>query len=354
MLVQPILLVVLEARVVAALGVLLLSCLFGCTRGPDTEAGPAALSDEYETLELRYQGATGGVIYPELAADLGYLEPIKLRWEGNTNSGPQDIQAVVTNDTDCGLAFNGSIIKLIAAGAPIRAVVGAYTVDKESWSGFYVLDGSPIRTARDFIGKKVGMNTLGAHSEFMLKEFLSRHGLSKAEVEDVALVVIPPINSEQSLRQKQLDVATLGGVLRDKALERGGVHPIFTDYELFGEFTSASYVLRKDFIDKNPRSARKFVEATARALEWSRSTPREQVIQRFEKIIAARRRNEDASALKYWRPTHASTSGGVIAEREFQLWLDWLEREGQLKRTATVSTFYSNELNPFATTSPRP
>ena len=37
------------------------------------------------------------------------------------------------------------------------------------------------------------MNTLGAHSEFMVKEFLFRANLSKADTEQVTLVVIPPV-----------------------------------------------------------------------------------------------------------------------------------------------------------------
>ncbi len=212
----------------------------------------AEKSSPYETLELRYQGGSGYVSYPELAADLGYLDPIKLRWIGNTISGPQDIQTVVTNDIEFGAAFNGSIIKLIEAKALIRAVIGMSSVDDATWTGFYVLDGSPIHSARDILGRKVAMNTVGAHSEFMLREFLVRGGLSKPEIDQVTLVAIPPVNSEQVLRQKQVDVATLGGILRDKALERGGIHAVFRDYDLFGEFTSAAYVLRTDFIAKIP------------------------------------------------------------------------------------------------------
>jgi ABC-type nitrate/sulfonate/bicarbonate transport system substrate-binding protein len=332
----------------AVLVTLLWLTVVGCARRPDAEQHAAEGGAEYETLELRYQGASGAVLYPELAAELGFLAPLKLRWVGNTISGPQDIQTVVTNDVEFGAAFNGSIIKLIQAGAPIQAVLGVYSVDRETWNGFYVLDGSPITSARDFIGKKVGMNTLGAHSEFMLREYLYRGGLSKAEVDEVTLVPLPPVNSEQSLRQKQVDVTTLGGILRDKALERGGIHPVFTDYDLFGSFTSASYVLRTEFIQKNPNSARKFVSATAQALEWARETPRDAVIRRFEAIIRERKRNEDSSALKYCRATRATTKGGVIADREFQLWIDWLTRDGQLRPgRAKAREFFSNELNPF-------
>ena len=116
---------------VASLVLLMLAAATGCARRAEKSLA-GERSSPYETRELRYQGGSGIVSYPELAADLGYLEPIELRWVGNTISGPQDIQTVVTNDIEFGAAFNGSIIKLIEAKAPIRAVIGMSSVDDET------------------------------------------------------------------------------------------------------------------------------------------------------------------------------------------------------------------------------
>ena len=80
--------------------------------------------------------------FPELAEDLGLLAPIKLDYVGNTISGPQDIQTVVTGDTDFGGAFNGAVIKLIAAKAPVKSVIGYYGTDENTWQGYYVLENS--------------------------------------------------------------------------------------------------------------------------------------------------------------------------------------------------------------------
>ncbi|MFK0263522.1 hypothetical protein ACIQU1_19565 [Streptomyces angustmyceticus] len=57
---------------------------------------------ENRTRTLRYQGWAGSVILPELAADLGFLEDVKLKWVGNTISGPQDIQSAATGQVDFG------------------------------------------------------------------------------------------------------------------------------------------------------------------------------------------------------------------------------------------------------------
>ncbi|WP_225118369.1 ABC transporter substrate-binding protein [Bradyrhizobium sp. BRP22] len=305
-----------------------------------------ALAEPLEKTEIRYQGWAGQVTFPELAEDLGYLAPLKLKWVGNTISGPQDIQTVVTGDIDVGGAFYGAIIKLIAAKAPIKAVVGYYGSDADTYYGYYVKEDSPIRSARDLIGKKVAVNTLGAHLEFVLREYLARNGLSASEAKQVTLVAVPPVTGEQALRQGQVEVTALNGVLRDKALERGGLRKLFADTDLFGNFTGGAYVLRDKFIRENPNTARKLIEGISRAIEWVRETPPEEVRARFDKIVAERKRNEDASSIKYWKSTGVASKGGLIADQQLQVWIDWLVKDGLLKPDQIkASDIYTNDFN---------
>jgi ABC-type nitrate/sulfonate/bicarbonate transport system substrate-binding protein len=303
-------------------------------------------AEPLEKTEIRYQGWISQVTFPELAEGLGYLAPLKLKWVGNTISGPQDIQAVVTGDTDIGGAFYGAIIKLINAKAPIKAVVGYYGSDADTYYGYYVKEDSPINTARDLIGKKVAVNTLGAHLEFVLREYLSRGGLSAAEAKQVTLVAVPPVTGEQALRQGQVEVTTLSSVLRDKALERGGIRKLFADTDLFGNFTGGAYVLRDKFIRDNPEASRKLVEGISRAIDWAQTTPPGEVRARFEKIIAERKRNEDASSIKYWKSTGVPTKGGQISDDQLQVWIDWLVKDGLLRPDQLKpSDIYTNEFN---------
>ncbi|WP_239472484.1 hypothetical protein [Streptomyces sp. NEAU-S7GS2] len=78
--------------------------------------GGGAAKDQTKTL--RYQGWAGSVILPELAEDLGFLDDVKLKWVGNTISGPQDIQSAATGQVDFGGAFNGAVVKLAARRRP--------------------------------------------------------------------------------------------------------------------------------------------------------------------------------------------------------------------------------------------
>jgi ABC-type nitrate/sulfonate/bicarbonate transport system substrate-binding protein len=102
-------------------------------------------------------------------------------------------------------------------------VLSSYGADAHEYTGYYVLENSPIRSARDLIGKKIGMNTLGAHHEFLTREWLAQQGLTPDELESVQLVVVPPVNTEQALREGQVDVGTLNSIQRESALERGGI-----------------------------------------------------------------------------------------------------------------------------------
>jgi ABC-type nitrate/sulfonate/bicarbonate transport system substrate-binding protein len=311
--------------------------------------GTAAAGTAKKTTKLRYQGSVGAVTPPELAADLGYLGPVTLDWVGNTISGPQDIQSAATGQTDFGGAFNGAVAKLHAAGAPITAVISYYGVDRFSYNGFFTLADSPIASAQDLFGKKVGMNTLGAHLEAVLDIYLGRNGVSASDVKKVEPLVVPPVNTEQSLRARQIDVAALGGILRDKALADGGIKPLFTDYDLLGSFSAGTYVFRNDFAAQNPDTVQAFTTGVAKAIEWARATPLPEVVDRFTAIIKKRGRNEDASALKYFKSWGVAGTGGVIAEKEFTTWISWLEQQGQIpKGKVKAADVYTNKYNSFA------
>jgi ABC-type nitrate/sulfonate/bicarbonate transport system substrate-binding protein len=311
-------------------------------------ASAASYAQSPEKTELRYQGWASKVLYPELAEDLGYLAPIKLKWVGNTISGPQDIQAAVTGDVDFGGAFNGSIVKLVAAHAPVKALISYVGTDKETNGGLFVLQDSAIKVPRDLIGKKIGVNTPGAYQQYLVTAYLQKSGLSQADIDKVTFVPAPPVNLAQLLKQNQLDAIFLEDIIKDKLLADGGARLLTTDYAQFGSYGYASYLFTDRFIAQNPNTVRKFVDGTARAIEWTRSTPRDQVVARLKKIVEARHRNEDTSIVNYWKSPGVGGKGGVIAADDFTTYIDWYVKNGVLKAgQVKPEAVYSNQFNPF-------
>lgn len=302
-----------------------------------------------EVTEIRYLASPSRVTFPELAEDLGYLPGLKLNAVGNATGGPQSLQAVVTGDADFGSSFNGSLLNLRAAKAPLKAVVSYYGTDKETWRGIYVREDSTIRSPKELVGKKVAVNTLGAYFEFIVKEYLARHGVSQEDIKKVTLVPMPFVATEQALRQGVIDAAVLEDIFREKAVARGGLRLLFNDYDLFGPFQAATIVLHERFLKNNPTVSRTFVEGIAKAIEWTRERPREEVIARFKEIIRKRaRKNETTDIVEYWLSPGVGAKGGVINEREFTIFHDWLVANGQIKPGVTdPRNAYTNEFNPY-------
>ena len=92
-----------------------------------------------------------------------------------------------------------------------------------------------------------------------------------------------------------------------------------------------------------------FVAGVAKAVEWARTTPRDQVIARFQQILTKRARNEDNSQLQFWKSYGVNGKGGVIADTEFSTWIDWLKNDGQLTgKDIKATDIYTNDFNPYA------
>jgi len=331
-------------RLLAAAAALLLAggALTGCS---------ASGADGKETTTIRYQTNAGLVDLPELADALGYFEGtgIELDRVGDVQGGPESLRAVATDQVDYGGAFNGAIAKLASTGAPITAVISYYGSDGDVSSSLLVKKDSDIDGAEDLVGKKIAVNTLGANAEAIIDTWLEKEGLSQDEIEDVTLVPLPAINSEAALREGQVDAAYLFGSLKEVALQHGGVKELVNDIDLVGPYNAGSYVLSDRFIKQNPTTTKDFVAAIAKALEYSQTHSVDEVREVMKKYLEEHGRGEFAGALDLWQGTGVPARGGVISDKDFTIWLDWLEKNGEVDTGAIEpDEIYTNEFNPYA------
>lgn len=330
---------ILAGFAVAGLAATVLSGCSGSAKAEGADSGVTA---------LRYQGWAEQVSLPEVAESLGYFNgKVKLDWVGNTISGPQDIQSAATGQTDFGGAFGGAVAKLESSGAAITAVINYYGGDDKAFTGYYVLNNSPIKNPADLVGKKIGVNTLGGQNEADVYNRLSQAGLPYEQIKKATLVPLPPPNTEDALRKGQIDIAALGGQFQQRAVAAGGIRPVFTEFEQYGAFNGGQYVFRDDFIKKHPQAVTAFVGGIGKAIEWERDTPRDQVIAQFTKIIESRKRpNETTKSLKFWLSVGVPSKYGVITDDDFSRWQNWLVASGAVKQPVDPSTLYTNKFNP--------
>lgn len=321
----------------AGLPLLLSSC---------TTSSQAASTNADGTVTVRYEGAANTVTLPELAEELGYLDGIDLEWGGNNASGPSQIQNTATGATDIASAFTGAVVKLREAGAEITGVVSSYGSNEESNIGFYAPAGSGIEEPRDFIGKTVAVNTLGAQAEALLGTYLRESGLNEADIDQVQLVVLPPSDTEQAIRTGQIDAGQLSNVYQDIAVANGGLEKIFNDVEYFyfGQFDAGQYVLRDEFIEQQPKATEALATGIGRAVDWTRSHTRKEVIDRMAEVIKGRDRSENTDALQYFK-SYAVGEHGLIEDSDFTQWSDWLADTGDLAGELNPADYYTNEYN---------
>src|SRR3954453_10474140 len=329
---------------IAALGAALLLAGTGLTGCATGSSASAKGSDT-----IRYQAYQGTVNLPELAAALGDLDGVKLKYLGTVQGGPQSIQALVSNQVDYGAAFNGAIAQIRATGAPITSVISYYGSSDAVTSSIVVKDDGAISTPKDLIGKKVAVNTLGANAEAVLDTYLSKGDLSQDEIKKVTLVPLPGINEEAALREGKVSAAYLGGALQESALSRPGLKILTTDVALVGPYNGGSIVLRDQFIKQNPAVTKKFVAGMAKALVYTESHTAEEVRSKVQAWLTKQGRADDAKALALWKGTGIATHAGAIRDVDFNLWLDWLKARGDVKADAIkASDIYTNKFNPYA------
>jgi ABC-type nitrate/sulfonate/bicarbonate transport system substrate-binding protein len=339
------------AAVAVALALTLAACGSSSSKGsdPPSGGGAGATSNAAGFATIRYQTTPGSLEPIEFASYLGYLPGITIKSVGTVLGGPADIQAVATGASDIGTAFNGSIIAAVAAGAKLKAVFGEYGTNAKTYSGIYVKDDSSIHSAKDLVGKTVGVNTLGANATEVVDLWLQKQGLTAAEIKKVEFVVVSPTEAAEALVTGRIDAAFLSFAALTLAVKTDHVRPLMTDYDFLGAYTGGSTVMQPSFIQKNPKETKELVAGLAKAIHWLQVTPRAKVIQIAEKIAALHGRSSDDSWIPSWTSQGVKENGGYIEPTDFSRWFSPMELGGQLKKgQVSLSELYTNAFNPYA------
>jgi ABC-type nitrate/sulfonate/bicarbonate transport system substrate-binding protein len=330
---------------IAALGAALLATAAlaaGC-------GGSSSATNADGTATIRYQSSQGTVDVLQLADALGYLDGIELKKVGDVTGGPQSLQALASNQIDIGAsAFFGAIEQLVAAGVPIEAVVATYGSNDEVSQAIVAPKDSPIVGARDLIGKKVAVNTLGANAEAVIDTWLQREGLSAEEIKQVTLVPLPPLNTAQALKGGQVDAASLGIGQLKAANAVIALKTIVKDTDVVGPYNGGGFTVRKDFAAKNPEVTRTLATGVGKAVDYIASHDREKVLQVYEKWLTDHGYAGYVDAVeKNWPgSTGVSSPHGTIADRDVQLWLDWLDGRADVDADKLKpSDVYTNTYN---------
>jgi ABC-type nitrate/sulfonate/bicarbonate transport system substrate-binding protein len=249
------------------------------------------------------------------------------------------VASVVAGQIDvAGKHVNRSIAG-INAGAKIKCVSAVTQTTAEIPHMTYVtLAGSPIKTAADFKGKKLGLSSYGGCHQGTADGWLRKNGIAVSDIKNYYEAVILPSEAKvvQALEQGDVDVIGLHKDLDWVNDQEGKVEVLFTDYDVFGTIGGASPLyFTKDFIARHPDEVRRFVKVMARTFTWINAN--------LDKAreITAKFGNVDVKQVgKLYYVQNA-----VIDPATVQTWIDFMTETGEIKPGLKAEDVFTNEFN---------
>ncbi|AIF52416.1 ABC transporter substrate-binding protein [Pelosinus sp. UFO1] len=307
----------------------------GCSSNQKNQTASGNAKQEQAVVEFKYPKNPSFDLV-NIADDLGYWEGtgVKPKYVGAVAAG-QIIPAVSTGAIDLGARHVPLSIAAIAGGADMKVIsAGNETTPDYPHMKYFVRADSGIKDIKDLVGKKIGINSFGACSEYVTKKYLRDNGLE----DKVKFLVVANDQLEQSLRQGLIDVAIIHPPDSGRAEASSELRRLWSDYDIDqGASGMMAYSASGKFLRSNPEAAKKIVEVLAKTANWVDANPVE------ARKLVAKELNIDLSLVE----GYSYYKDQVIQDQPVKYWVDRLEAEGKIEQGKWKTTdFYTNEYNP--------
>ena len=311
----------------------------GCSKQQQAAATSETAAKQLDIIKVATPTAPTSPSIYYVGDELGFFaeQGIKIEYAGVVPS-PQLVAAVVAGKLDVGGAHVNRTIAGISAGAKIKAV-SANTETSQAIPHMVgvVTKNSPIKTAQDMIGKKIGIPTIGGCNEYTPYAYMKKQGIIDPKSK-VQVIVMPETQLDQALRQGEIDLAMMHKT-SDFITEKGEFNVMFSDYDVWGTIggNTPAYFSEK-FIKEKPEVVRRFVTAVAKTNNWANANPQKAI------EITAKRANVDPKTIK---PGYYAKDA-LILEETITVWIDLLTDFNEIKPGIKPEQIYTNEFNPHA------
>jgi ABC-type nitrate/sulfonate/bicarbonate transport system substrate-binding protein len=311
---------VVHRYLIYALPIFLLFAASSCTSTPPTR-GPASFPVVRWALFKNYDP-----VFVARAEGFFTRQQVNVDFVGQFTSGPAIVQAAGTNNVDGGQSALTGLINGVSHGVQVIGVADSQTefsaAPLQQW---FVRQNSPIKTAQDLKGKKIGVNSLAGSFYYTMSLYLQEHGMTK---NDVQFILIPLNNQEQALRSGQIDVAGLIDPYSIHIQQQGGVKTFLRGVDVLGENQFSLIFFRKDFVSKNPEVVSRFVRAYQEAIQFIDTHP----LQANNDIAKAIGISANLNGVHHYTPDAA------VRLQDVQFWLNLMRRFGALQDAALKPT----------------
>lgn len=172
--------------------------------------------------------------------------------------GKAALQSVLENKADFATVAETPIVFTVLNGEKIFVIANIEA--SNSNNAIVARKDAGITALSDLQGKRIGF-TPGTTSDFFLDSLLTANGLTRPEIQAIAL---KPEEMQAAIMSKQVDaISTWNYPLTQIKTALGAAGILFYDREIYTE--TFNLVAQQDFVQKNPDTVKRFLRALIKA-----------------------------------------------------------------------------------------
>ncbi|GAA2625626.1 ABC transporter substrate-binding protein [Paractinoplanes durhamensis] len=199
---------------------------------------------------------------------------IDLELTAEQGGGPI-VKGVIAGKYQFGFSNVTSLMAAQADGAPLKAVASGVASTGRSgrdFSAVVVRDGSPIHTAKDLVGKKIGVNILKNIGDTTVRQSVRKAG---GDATGLKFEAIPFPQMAGALRSGKVDAAWVVEPQLSEILTSGGNVVASNFVDTASDLTVALYFTSQTTIGQNPKLVADFTAAIRESLDYAAGHPEE-------------------------------------------------------------------------------
>ncbi len=270
-----------------ALVLLFIAALAGCEQSPDPGAGRRS-SEPLRKITVAYTYQPQSTLVHVAVAN-GYFADEALDAQPLMHTyGKAALQSVLDNKADFGTVAETPVMFSVLKGEKIFVIANIESSNANN--AIVARRDAGIAAAGDLKGKRIGF-TPGTTSDFFLDSLLTANGLTRKDVEPVAL---KPEEMQAAVMAKQVDaVSTWNYPLTQIGQQLGSNGTVLYDRQIYTE--TFNIAAKQDFVRSNPDTVRRFLRALIRAETFVAKHP-----ERAQAIVAAAAKLDEGLVRDVW------------------------------------------------------
>ena len=276
-------------------------------------------------------GGKSGLYYLQLTLTerLGYFKEQGLNVTiSDFAGGAKSLQSLIGGSSDVVTGAYEHTIRMQAKGQPVVAVMelgrfpGIVVAVRKDRAG-------QVKSFKDFKGLKVGVTAPGSSTNFIADALIAKEGLKPEDISPIS--VGAGLSAVAAIKKGEIDAISNVDPVITK-LERDGDVVVMADtrteegnMKWFGGNNPAAVIyFKKDFIDKNPNTVQRVVNAFYKTMKWLEHASEEDIAKTMPEEYFLGDRELYMAAVKASRPMYSTT--GIIPTKGMQNALDMLQQ----------------------------